>query len=448
MQGGQEMRLLLIMPDADIHKISIGKIKRSFREAPLTLTTLAALIPKEINCEVRIIDESIDKIPFEQDFDLIGISCLTGTVVRAYEIADFFKEKGVTVVLGGVHISFMPEEAAAHADTIVSGFAEETWPELLRDFVKGKMKSRYSADSSPSLVGLPEPRRELQKRGGYMVPNTVFATRGCRGKCEFCTVPAVPFGWHTRPIGDVINEIRNIKTKMFAFNDVNLCEDREYAIELFNAIAPLKKRWGGLATVSIVNDTELMEAMKRSGCIYLLTGFESVNEKSLNSISKRFNKIEQYRETVEIIHSYNIALQGCFILGLDSDTTDSFKQTVELVNYLKIDIPRYAIFTPYPGTPVYKKMKQENRIIHENWKYYDTKHVVFRPHNMTPEELQKGFENAYRQTFSISSILSRCVGSPHPAVTFAGNLAYKFYINRMRRRSAAESEYLQQEIFV
>ena len=442
------MKLLLIMPDADIHKLSVGKINRSFREAPLTLTTLAALIPEDINCEIRIIDESIDKIPFDEYFDLIGVSCLTGTAVRAYEIADCFRSKGSKVVLGGVHVSFMPQEAAVHADCIVTGFAEETWPELLRDFVKGKMKSRYSADSSPSLADLPEPRRDLQKRGGYMVPNTVFATRGCRGKCEFCTVPALPYGWHTRPVGDVVDEIRNIRTKMFAFNDVNLCEDRKYAIELFNAIAPLKKKWGGLATVSIVNDAELMEAMKKSGCIYLLTGFESVNEHSLNSISKRFNKTEQYKKTIDILHSYNIAVQGCFIFGLDDDTTDIFDKTAELVNYLKIDIPRYAVFTPYPGTPVYEKMKKENRIIHENWKYYDTKHVVFRPRNMTVKELQDGFKDAYVKTFKLSSIISRCTGSPHPAVTFAGNLAYRFYINKMRRHSAIEADYLNREIFI
>ncbi len=426
------MRILLIMPDANIHRLSFGKVRISFREAPLTLTTLAALIPEGLDSEVRIVDESVDQIPFDEKFDLVGISCLTGTAVRAYEIADIFRGKGAAVVLGGVHVTLMPEEAAAHADAIITGFAEKTWPELLRDFSEGRMRTQYSSRESPLLAGLPKPRRDLQKKGGYMIPNAVFATRGCKGKCEFCSVPAVPFGWHTRPIGDVVDEIRSIKTKMFAFNDVNLCEDREYALELFNAIAPLRKKWGGLATVNIANDTELMEAMAGSGCIYLLTGFESVNDDSLHSIAKRFNKVERYRETVDIFHSHKISVQGCFIFGLDSDTVDIFDKTVELVNYLKIDIPRYAISTPYPGTPLYRKLKDENRIIHENWKYYDTRHVVFRPRNMTAEELQNGFEDACRKTFALRSIVGRASGSARFAVTFAGNLAYRVYVSRLR----------------
>ena len=231
------------MPDANIHRLKIGPISTSFREAPLTLTTLAALVPAELNAEIKLIDESIDDIFYDKSFDLIGISCLTGTANRAYEIADKFRKLGVTVVLGGVHVALKPDEAQKYADSIIVGFAEQSWPQLLRDFAQKRLNQVYF-NNSIDISGLPIPRRDLQKRFGYMSPNTVFATRGCKGTCDFCTVPVVPFKWHIRPVGEVIDEIRLIKARRIVFNDVSLLEDREYAKELFTAMIPLKKNVG------------------------------------------------------------------------------------------------------------------------------------------------------------------------------------------------------------
>ena len=425
------MKLLLILPNANIHKLKWGRRSISFREAPLTLTTLAALVPSELNADVKIIDESIEEIPFEEHYDLVGISCLTGTVTRAYAIADFFMKKGSTVVLGGVHVSLMPQEAVKHAHSIVIGFAEQTWPQMLRDYSSGTLKRIY-ADSGNNIQGLPSPRRDLQKKFGYLNPHTVFATRGCKKSCDFCTVSAVPFGWNTRPVAEVIDEVRGIKAKRIVFNDVSLLEDREYAKELFTALIPLKKLWGGLCTTQIGHDEEMLDLMRRSGCVYLLIGFESVSNQALYAIKKGFNNSDNYHRLVKSLHARGIIIQGCFVFGFDNDDKRVFRKTVEAVNHLKIDIPRYAIYTPYPKTKAYKRLKAERRLLHENCEYYDTQHVVFQPAQMSPRELDEGFKWAYRETFRLGSIHKRIMGSGNSfLIKFFGNLAYKLYVRRL-----------------
>jgi len=425
------MKILLIMPDANIHKMKWGKFSVSFREAPLTLTTLAALVPSELKAEIKIVDESVDKIPREKHFDIVAISCLTGTAKRAYRISEYFKSKGSTIVLGGVHVSLMPNEAMRHADAIVVGFAEQTWPRLLRDYQKGQLKRIYRSDNS-NISDIPIPRRDLQNNFGYLNPNTVYATRGCKRRCDFCSVAAVPFGWKTRPISEVVNEIKNIKSKRFVFNDVSLLEDRGYAKELFKAIKPLKKIWGGLCTTQIGHDQEMLDLLRESGCIYLLIGFESISNQALHDIHKGFNNAIDYHQIVKSIRDKGIIIQGCFIFGFDNDDEDVFKKTVEAVNNLKIDIPRYAIYTPYPKTQAFKKLKEEGRILHEDWQYYDTQHVVFQPAKMSVEQLDSGFRWAYKETYKYRSLFKRLSGNGKSFfIKFFGNLAYSLYVNRL-----------------
>lgn len=428
------MRILLLMPDARIHRLSLGSVSLSFREAPLTLTTLAALVPAELGAEIRVVDESIESIPFDEAFDLVGISCLTGTALRAYELADHFRGSGALVILGGVHVTLLPEEAAEHADAIVIGDAEDTWPQAVRDAVAGELKPVYRGEPT-TLADLPLPRRDLQKRGAYAMPQTVFATRGCRGTCDFCTVPALRAGWRTRPVHDVIDEVRQLPGRRFVFNDVSLTEDRDYALELFSGLVPLRKKWGGLSTVRIADDPEMLDVMKRSGCVYLLVGFESVANLGLRSMGKTFSDADRYPTVVAELHDRGIIVQGCFIFGLDSDTHDVFAETVDRVNELKIDIPRYAIYTPYPGTRAFDRLKAEGRILHEHWAHYDTQHVVFRPAQMSARELDAGFVDAYRRTFGMGSVLRRTCGSRRFPITFIGNLAYRIYIHRLQQEA-------------
>jgi radical SAM superfamily enzyme YgiQ (UPF0313 family) len=427
----KRFKILLALADGRIHKLKMGPLNISFREAPLTLTTLAALVPQELEADIIIADESVQRIPFEKHFDLVGISCLTGTAPRAYEIADLFRSRGSTIVLGGPHVTLRPSEAARHADVIVKGFAEQTWPQLLMDYANNRLQPIYES-FDVDLRNLPRPRRDLQKSFGYMVPNTVFATRGCRSKCDFCTVPSANYGWQKRPIGEVIDEIRSIKRKRFVFNDVNIADDPEYAKELFRSLIPLKKKWGGLASTRILEDDELVELMYKSGCVYLLIGFESFNDRSLSSIHKAFNKSEHYRELIHKLHHYHIVVMGCFIFGFDDDGPEVFKDTVQWVDQLKVDIPRYAIYTPYPETLAFQRLEKEKRILHYYWQYYDTQHVVFAPQQMSPQALDDGFKWAYQETFRLSANLSRTRGTGRNfPITFLGNLAYKIYIKRL-----------------
>lgn len=424
------MKLLLLLPGGQPHKLALGPWARSFREAPLTLTTLAALVPRELNAAVRLVDASVQPVPLRERFDMVAISCMTGTSANAYALAGHFRARGIPVVLGGVHVTLRPDEARQHADSIVRGFAEQTWPQLLRDFAAGRLQPEYYAPTT-SLAGLPDPRRDLQPGWAYMVPNTVFATRGCRSACDFCSVPAAGFGWHTRPVSEVIDEIRRLPGRRFAFNDVSLNEDAEYARELFTALIPLQKTWGGLATARIADDQELLDLMTASGCQFLLLGFESIGQDNLDRMGKRFNQAGRFAHVADALHRRGIIIQGCFIFGLDDDTPDIFDETVAAVNDLRIDIPRYALYTPYPGTRAFDRLKHEGRLLHEHWAHYDTQHVVIRPPRMTPEELDAGFIRAYRDTFTLPSIWRRTSGARHAAIAFIGNLAYRRYVRRL-----------------
>jgi radical SAM superfamily enzyme YgiQ (UPF0313 family) len=432
--SGDEMKILLIMPDAHMHKLRIGSWVRSMREMPLSICTLAALTPNDPDISIELVDGSVDRIPWEAKPDLVGISVLTGCANQAYEIADHFRDKGAKVILGGVHVTILPEEGAQHADSIVIGQAEITWPQLIRDFRKGKLKKTYREviQDGDFLEGVPSPLRELHNRRRYMIPDTVQATRGCRRACDFCTVPAVFPKFLKRPIADVIDDIRRTKSRYIAFNDVSIAEDPDYAKELFRAMIPLRKKWGGLATVEVARDEELLTLIKKSGCIFLLYGFESIDQSTLHKMGKGFNLASQYEELMYRMHMLDISVQGCFVFGFDHDDKDVFQKTVERVHELKVDIPRYSIHTPYPGTQLFHKLSSEGRILSYNWNDYDTMHVVSQPAQMSPEELFRGFKWAYHETFKTSRILQRMQGvSTRTAVNFVGNLAYKMFVKRL-----------------
>jgi radical SAM superfamily enzyme YgiQ (UPF0313 family) len=424
-------KMLIVMPEAGIHKLKLGPIHRSFREAPLTATSLAALVPDKLNFDITIVDESIDPIPYHNHYDLVAISCLTGTALKAYKIADIFRKKGSTIILGGVHVTLLPQEAKEHADCIVKGFAERTWPQLLNDYVNGNLAKEYS-DSEMHFNEIPAPRRDLQRNSGYMIPNVVSATRGCKGICDFCTVPVAGYGWHERPIDEVIKEIKDIPSRRFVFNDVSMGENPEYFRELLKAMIPLKKQWGGLLSTKAFQGEEIIDLLKKSGCGYILIGFESINNMSLKGIFKGFNRFEEYKYIIELLHSIDVVLMGCFIFGFDEDQPDVFERTVDFANTFRVDIPRYAIYTPYPGTESFRRLTAEGRILHHYWQHYDTQHVVIKPKNMTPQQLDDGFRWAFRKTYTVPSSLMRTIntGKNFP-ITFGGNLAYNIYINRL-----------------
>lgn len=426
------MKVLLVMPDARMHKFRLGRRVWSLREAPLTLTTLAGLTHGEADPDYQLVDGSVENIPLDATPDLVGISVLTGNAPRAYALADHFRARGIPVVLGGVHATLLPDEAAAHADAIVLGMAETTWPEVVRDARNGALKPVYQAPPPVDRVlHVPLPRRDLQTTR-YAMPATAQATRGCNHRCEFCVVPAIWPKFYTRPVADVVRDIRAMPGKRFALNDVSLLEDRDYAMELFTALVPLHKEWGGLCTADIGRDPEMLDLLARSGCKYLLIGFESLSSQGLVSIRKGFNQADQYREVVRALHAHGISVQACFVLGLDTDTREVFAKTVEWVNEARIDIPRYSLYTAFPGTPLFRKLDEQGRILSYNWDDYDTLHVTVKPALMTPEELHEGFRWTYRQTFSIGGILRRSRGcSVNSLINLVGNGAYRLFVRRL-----------------
>jgi radical SAM superfamily enzyme YgiQ (UPF0313 family) len=359
----------------------------------------------------------------------------TGNAPRTYELARRFRGRRIPVVLGGPHVTLLPEEAQQHADAIVTGYAEQTWPELLRDFQAGCMRPRYDQAENLVLAGLPFPRRDMLRRFSYATIHTFEATRACIHRCDYCVVP---FAWGTRPyqkpVEDVVQDIRQFGSKRVFFLDLNLISDIEHAAQLFKALIPLRVRWFGLATAKLAYDNGLLSLVARSGCRGLLVGFESLSRKSLRSSKKGFNDPRRYREIVDKFHSHDISLMGCFVFGMDYDTPDVFRETANFVVEAKVDLPRFAILTPFPGTPLFDRLKAEGRILTEDWSLYDGQHVVFRPAKMSVKQLYDGTEMVWKHAYSYSSIWKRLAGSRRePLIALIANLGYRFYAHNLAR---------------
>lgn len=427
------MKVILLMPRSAMYCHS-GILNQSLRYAPLTLTTLAALIPEDLGIEVSILDEGTKNIDVETiQADLVGISAITSTAPRVYAIADQLRKRGIPVVLGGVHPTLLPEEAAQHADSIITGFAEETWPELLRDFVTGKMQSRYQQRPELSLKNLPIPRRDLLNSKKYLTVNTVEATRGCPRKCKFCAVPAT-WGptYLMRPVQEVIKEIEQLEGKYFLFLDVNPIENPKYTKQLYRELAPLRKIWGGLSTIRIVEDQELLDLAVKSGCKGLLIGFETVIQESLDQVGKGINEVVNFKKAVDVLHDHGIAIFGCFVLGLEEDDESIFERTVDFVNKACIDLPRFSVYTPYPGTIAFEELSAQGRILTTDWLLYDVEHVVFQPKHMSPERLQEGLHWTWKQAYSLSSIVRRLIGSRNILrYIIPSNIGYRYYAKHL-----------------
>jgi len=407
------------------------------RYAPLTLTTLAALVPDDVPAEIALYDEGLGDVPDDLDADLVGISAITGTAPRAYELAAGLRERGVPVVLGGVHPTLVPDEAQRHADAVVTGYAEDTWPELLRDAQAGRLRERYAQAPGLSLAGRPHPRRDLLPTGKVAQQFTLEATRGCQHRCDFCVVPTAWGGPMQRPVGEVVDDIRRGGSKKLLFLDLNLIGDVGYAKALFEALVPLGVTWGGLATTRIAEDPELLDLAARSGCRALLIGFESLSDDTLAESHKRFNAAREtpeaaYRRVLAALHGHGIAVMGCFVFGFDTDDLDVFDRTAAFVHDADIDLPRFAVLTPFPGTPLYRKLAAEGRILTDDWGLYDGQHVVFQPAQMSPDQLLRGTERAWLRTYRFSSIAKRLWGSKtQTALALATNVGYRYYARRL-----------------
>ena len=425
------MKIALLAPAGAMHRFN-GSFSKSLHYAPLTLTTLAALVPESLKADITIYDETAGSIPLDLDADLVCITCITGTAPRSYAYADYFRSLGTTVVLGGVHPTLMPEEAERHADVVMVGFSEQSFPAMLMDYSQGSLKLRYVQGADYTIGKRVIPRRDLLDRKRYITVNTVEAVRGCSLPCTFCAYPAA-FGStiYKRPVNEVIAEIEALQSREVLFPDVNLIADREYAVRLFTAMIPLKKIWLGLVTSAVGVDDELIRIFRKSGCKGLLIGFESISQSSQQFIHKGVNKVLAYGELMKKLNDAGIMVQGCFAFGADDEDPSVFERTVDMVLKTKIDLPRYSILTPFPKTGLFRQMEAENRIVERNWAMYDVEHCVYLPKKMTRGQLEAGIEWAWRETYRVDSILKRLAPFTNsPWISLPVNWGYRNYANK------------------
>jgi len=425
------MRVNLISPRSPV--ASVTKRDKAIQFSRLSLMTVAALFPPD--AEIKLINDSLDEIDFDEKVDMVGITTITCTAPRAYEIADRFREKGIPVIMGGIHPSVLPEEASLHADAIVIGEAEGVMNELINDFKKGELKKFYKSSERPDLKNLPLPRKDLLFGNKfYREMDLIQTTRGCPFNCDFCSVSDF-FGrtYRTRPITDVIKEIKQLKNKkVIFFVDDNIAGIPDYAKQLFKELIPLKIKWFSQASVIFAKDKELLKLAALSGCKALFVGFESISHESLKQVGKNMNRVNEYSECIKRLHDNGIAVVGAFIFGLDSDDGSVFEKTVEFIEHNKIELASFSILTPLPGTRLYKQMQQQGRIFERNWEKYTCGEVVFKPKLMSVDELQNGYYWARKQISSYGSIFKRTFLPNRKSLLF-------FYINLIMRKSSRAS---------
>lgn len=396
------MKVKLIMPRL---------INQEFKLLPLNLAMLASLTPSDI--EVSVVDDGVEKVNFEEQVDLVGISCTTTVVPRAYEIANEYRKRGVKVVLGGTHPTLIPQEAIKYSDAVCIGEAEGSWEEIISDFRKGQLKEFYRNDGYCNIKNLLTPRRDLFNPKNYLPVVGVQTSRGCPFACDFCAVTAM-FGheYRSRPIENVMAEIETLDNKYVFFYDDNIVGNSRYSKELFKALAKHNKRWIGQASTTVIKDPELLDLMEKSGCKGLFIGFESLSEENLKKSLKKHNDPKQFKDVAKKLHDHGIAISGAFVFGLDDDDKSVFERTLEFAMDLELDTAQFNWLTPYPGTPIYERLKSENRLINNEWWLTGSGlgEVVFHPKLMSANELKEGSRWVRKNFFSTSSILKRFFG--------------------------------------
>lgn len=395
------LKVLLISVGVDnkYGKASFEANKKRLITPMLSIPYIAAVLEEFEDVEVTVIDEAHGLIEELPSTDIVGLSGMTMHANRMYRLADDFRKTGAIVVLGGIHVSFMKEEAMEHGDVIVIGESELIWPEIIKDYKSNSLKKVYKTKEKVDIRKLPHPKVELMEGEAYTKPygtmNAIMATRGCPNNCSFCCVKNM-FGkpMRLRKIEDVCNEISKMSDDLILFADDNLIGNTLYARELFKEMKSLNKVWGGQVSITIGENEELLKAAADSGCKSLFIGIESINPKNIKSINKKhINQVSRYSELIKRIQSYGIEIFGSFIVGLDDDNERVFGDIYDFVLKNKIKYPLVGILTPFPGTKLFNMLKEQDRIIDYNWDRYNLTQVVFKPKKMTPDELQFNYDN-------------------------------------------------------
>ncbi|MEW6776563.1 MAG: radical SAM protein [Bdellovibrionota bacterium] len=376
----------------------------------LNLGILAALGEKYFT-DIEIAEEEFSPIDLNQTPDLVGMTMMTCQAPRGYWLADHFRKKGSKVIMGGSHTSFRLEEGLRHADAVVNGEVEDLWPQIMQDFSGGKLEGKvYHADTLPDLAKIPMPRKDL-----FFKTNTTFnaqviqSGRGCPLGCKFCTVTQM-YGktFRTRPVEHIVEEIKRFPSDVYFFVDDNIFFSHKYAYELFEALLPLKIKWGSQASLELIcRDEELLKLCAKSGCISLFVGFESIDQATLNGMHKSFNKVHKYEQNIKKIQDAGINVVGAFIFGFENDTPATFKQTLDFVMKSKLAMVNTGVMTPFPGTEVFDTLEKAGKIFDHDYEHYTGGNMVWKHPNFNQEEMDRLYYEFRHEFYSLGSIARR-----------------------------------------
>ena len=372
---------------------------------PLGLATLAAYLRPDD--QAVIVDEHVEPLYTDDEPGLVIIQVYITNAYRAYRIADHYRAKGVFVALGGLHVTSLPDEAAAHADVVFLGPGEQTFPQFLKDFRAGQPARLYSSTSGRTLERIPPIRRDLIRRNYYLVPNSIVVTRGCPQHCDFCYKDAFFQGgrsFYTQRVDDALAEIARLPGRHLYFLDDHLLGDRRFAQALFEGMKGMRRLFQGAATVDSILRGDLIERAAEAGLRSIFVGFETLTPGNLARSNKRQNLGRDYKAVTDRLHSLGIMINGSFVFGMDDDNQDVFRRTVDWAIDHGITTATFHIQTPYPGTRLHAQMRSAGRIVTHDWNLYDTRHVVYRPALLRPETLKAGYDWAYKEFYRWSSI--------------------------------------------
>ncbi len=422
------MKLLLIVPQKNKREreffdfrftASFIGMRRGFWGVPLAIPTVAALTPPDV--DIKIVDENVEPVPYDFDADLVGITVMTLQAASAYRIADEFRRRGKKVILGGVHVSMLPDEASLHADAVFIGEAELRWQEVIEDLKRGELKQFYRPLSDaprPDMATSPVPRRDLLKNDAY-VANLMQTSRGCPFDCDFCSVQDfLGSKMRYKTAAQVKDEIKNIYNvavhdnyvKQLFITDDNLVGNRARIRELLTeALIPMNREhnirgWTCQCSVNVANDEEILALMRAAGCQHIFIGFETVSKRNLVHLGKNINKAANYSEAIKKIRAHGIDVIASFILGNDGDDTSSFKELIDFIDDNALLDNLINILVPFPGTKLFRRFEAEGRILHYDWSKYDLGHVVFRPKLMTPRDLEEGYVFVHEEVYKLGRL--------------------------------------------
>ncbi|MCB9913173.1 MAG: B12-binding domain-containing radical SAM protein [Planctomycetes bacterium] len=413
-----------------------------FRLPCLSLLRVAAATPPD--WEVSIIDEKVEALPADTNADLVGITAMTCTANRAYALADAFRERGIPVVLGGMHPSSLPEEAAPHADSVVVGEAEGLWPQVIADHEAGRLQRVYrQGDSFPPLAGLPQPDWSHYADKRYLPVHFVETTRGCPFDCEFCAVTNAFGGrYRNRPVDEVLAELDNLRPfdgrcilkNVVFFVDDNILSNRAYTREFLTRIQRRGLRWLGHASVSLADDPEILRLCQASGCMGVLIGFETLSPETMRGIGHKSRLRMDYQDAIARIHDHGIGVDGSFVFGFDTDDEGVFDRVLDFVVKTKVEVPYFSILTPYPGTRLHARLEHEGRLLSRDWSLYDTSHVVYQPAKLTPDQLMEGYCRVFKEAYSVRNLSRRLWGTTSYKNFFVPmNLGFRAAVRKLAR---------------